>query len=170
MVETTPAPDGRAVNPTVHFEPTDARFGPIAFIMLGTIVLAVVIFVSVWVFFYNLRNAQEESKKSPYPMAPGPSTALPREPRLEQVDRLAGNTTPNVNDRETANLKILNSYGTMPEEGYLHVPIDRAMEVLLQQQTLRSRPEPPAEQSRRSSGLVDSGEPNSGRLFKGGPK
>ena len=44
------------------------------------------------------------------------------------------------------------------------------MQLLLDKKVLKSRPEPPVEDRRRSEGLIDAGEPNSGRLFKGDSK
>jgi hypothetical protein len=158
-------------NPTVRYEPSDASFRPILLIMLGAMVFMALVFGIVLEFFYRYRDYQADVKKSSYPLAHVPANDVPRDPRLEQVNRLKGDTSSNVREREAGNLKVLNSYGPTREEGFVHVPIERAMEQLLEQKALRSRPEPSAEQQRRSSGLVDSGAPNSGRLFiKGEPK
>jgi hypothetical protein len=126
--------------------------------------------VGVYWFFVGVKDEQARVKKSPYPLAPGPSTALPREPRLEQIDRLAGVETPNVHERETSRLEVLQSYGPTSEEGFMHIPIEQAMKLLAAspQYKLKARPEPSADQKRRSGGLVDAGESNSGRMFRGG--
>ena len=76
-------------NPSVRHERTDANFGRILSIFIGVAIFAVIVFSGMRLFFNEYRDHQAEIKKSPYPLAPGPSTALPREPRLEQVDRLA---------------------------------------------------------------------------------
>ncbi len=157
-------------HPDVRYERSDAAFRPILYILLGALAFGVVVQLGMSVWFHYLRDYQAEIKKSPFPLAPGPSNALPRDPRLEQVDRLAGIETPNVFERETANLRTLNSYGPTEDKGFVHIPIERAMQLILERQMLPSRPAPSAEQNRRSGGLVDSGEPNSGRMFREGGK
>ena len=46
-----------------------------------------------------------------------PPPRLPREPRLEQIDRLSGVDTPNVRDRETANLAFSRATGPTRRQG-----------------------------------------------------
>lgn len=170
MVEEIHSSDGRMEHPSVRYERSDASFRWIFCIILGTMAFAAIVQSVVLAFFYHYRDYQAEIKKSPYPLAPSPSTALPRGPRLEQVDRVAGVETPNVYKREVSNLEILNSYGPIQEEGFVHVPIDRAMQYLIEEKKLPARPPLSPEQARRSEGLVDSGESNSGRVFRGGRK
>ncbi len=166
MVEQIRHPDGRIEHPTSRYEPTDASFRAILFILLGALVFAVVVQAAVWWFFIHYRDYQAESKRSPYPLAPGPSTALPHEPRLEQVERLAGEKAVDAYEREAANLEVLRTTGPSADKGYVHIPIDRAMQLIVEKKMLPSRPEPSAEERRRGGGLVDSGASNSGRLFK----
>jgi hypothetical protein len=128
-----------------------------------------VIHGAVFAFFDRYSEHLAETNRSPYPLAPRPSTALPMPPRLEQIDRLAGSKT-GADAREAAKLRILNSYGNTDADGYVHIPIERAMQLAVQKKLLKARPEPAVEDVRRSSGLVDAGESNSGRLFKGGSK
>jgi hypothetical protein len=168
MVEDNPQSNGQPQHPEVRYEHSDANFRAILFIILGTMALAVVIQMAVLAFFYDYRDSQADIKKSPYPLAPTPSTALPAEPRLEQVDRLAGVETPNVYERMESKEKILNSYGDTPEKGFVHIPIDKAMKLL--ENKLPARPAPPAEQVEKSRGLVDAGESNSGRMFRKGER
>jgi hypothetical protein len=163
-------PDGRIEHPSVKHERSDASFRWIMVILVGAVVFAVVVEFAILGFFDRLRASQAEIKKSPFPLATGPSDALPPEPRLEQVDRMPGVQTPDDYKRESANREVLNSYGKTADEGFVHVPIDWAMKYLVEEKKLPARPEPPADQRRRSEGLVDAGEPNSGRLFKGGEK
>jgi hypothetical protein len=165
MVEEIHQPDGGVEHPTVRYERSDASFRWIMVILLGALVFAVIVEFSILTFFHYYRDYEAEIKKSPHPLAPGPSTALPHEPRLEQIDRLAGVETPNVFEREAANLVILNSYGPTREEGFIHIPIDRAMQQLIEEKKLPARPEPPADQTKRSGGLIDAGASNSGRRF-----
>jgi hypothetical protein len=155
-------------NPSVRHERTDASLRAILMVAVGAMVFAAVAFYLLLMFFESEQKREAAIKKSPFPLAPGPSTALPREPRLEQIDRLAGVETPNVFERESAKLEVLNGYGPTPEEGFIHVPIDQAMGFLADK--LPTRPEPPADQRRRSAGLIDAGASNSGQLFRGGSK
>ncbi len=163
-------PDGSLEHPEVRYEGSDANFRWIFTILLGAVAVGLVIMGVVWFFFYQFRDYQAQIKQSPFPLATGPSTAVPLPPRLEQIDRMAGVESPNVFERESAKLEVLDSYGATAEEGFIHIPIERAIQVLLENKTLKSRPEPPADQLRRSSGLLDAGEPNAGRLFNGGPQ
>lgn len=162
--ETPPLPE----HPDVRSEPTDANFRAILFILIGSVVVGAIIYGLVTVFFNDWQGHEAAVKQSPFPLAPGPSTALPAGPRLEQIDRMAGIERPNVNERFTTKEEVLNSYGPTDEEGFVHIPIERAMKML--ENKLPARAEPPADQSRRSDGLVDSGEPNSGREFRGRPR
>jgi hypothetical protein len=152
----------------VRFEPTDASFKAVLWILLGAVVFAAVMFPVVLWFFYDFRRYQADIKKSPFPLAAAPSTALPPEPRLEQLDRASGVETPNVYARQEAREGVLNSYGPTGEEGFVHVPIERAMRQL--ENKLPARAGPPPEQARRGAGLVDAGEPNSGRMFREKPR
>jgi hypothetical protein len=161
-------PDGRIEHPSVRYEPTDASFRWILRILLGALVLAAVIHYVIFQFFYDYREYQDAIKQSPYPLAPGPSTALPREPRLEQLDRLAGIDRPDVFKRELSRDEILTSYGTTPEKDYVRIPIDRAMALLANK--LPARAAPPAGEASREDGLVDAGAPNSGRMFRKRPR
>jgi hypothetical protein len=157
-------PDGRIEHPSVRYERTDASFGCILSILIAALIFGIVAFAGVRLFFDEYRNYQAEIKKSPYPLAPEPSTALPREPRLEQIDRLAEVETPNVHEREAAKEKILNSYGATQESGFVHVPIERAMSLLADKLPVRAKP--PANQTEHSNGLIDAGESNAGRVFR----
>jgi hypothetical protein len=157
-------PDGRIEHPSVRHEPTDVQFGPILYILIAATGFAVIVLVALWWFFASYRDYQARIKASPFPLAPGPSEALPPEPRLEQIDRNAGEQRENVYVREAGKEAILRTYGPTDEEGFIHIPIDRAMALL--EKKLPARAQPPADQGRREGGLVDAGEPNSGRLFR----
>src|SRR5277367_483065 len=110
-------PDGRIEHPSVRHEPTDASFGSIVAILLGALVLGALIHASVFGFFSAYRDHLAEVNRSPYPLAPGPSVELPREPRLEQIDRLSGAEAAKVRARETEKLRRHNSYGPTTTDG-----------------------------------------------------
>jgi len=168
MPEPTIERNGEPLHPDVRYEHSDVSFPGIMTVLGVLMFCGVLNFFFVWLVFYRIGVQQDVVKKSPYPLALEPSEVLPREPRLEQVDRMAGIDKPNVYVRESDRLKVLDSYGPSEEDGYVHIPIERAMEMLADK--LPARKEPPAEQRRRSGGLVDAGESNSGRMFRGGVK
>jgi len=152
----------------VRSERTDASFRAIALIILAALALGAVIFAGVLAFFKDYRHSLDDVRKSPYPLARTPSTELPRPPRLEQIDRRAGVETPNVYERQANAEEILNSYGPTREKDFVHIPIERAIE-LLENKRL-GRAEVPAEQAKKAGGLLDAGESNSGRMFRKGAR
>lgn len=158
--------DGRIEHPRVHFETRDANFRWVIGLILSALVFAAFTHWVLWVFFLRYDRYQSDIKKSPYPLATTPANGLPRGPRLEQVDRLAKDEQANVYVLEAKYEAELASYGTTPEKGYVHVPIDVAMDMLIDK--LPARKEAPAS-DRKSAGLLDSGEPNSGRIFREEP-
>jgi hypothetical protein len=165
QVEEVHHADGRIEHPHVRYEPTDARFRPILLILIGAAALAVVVFAGVWWFFRAEQDYQAAVKRTDFPLQPGPSEALPAEPRLEQVNRMAGIEKGNVYEREASKEAILHSYGDTPETGYIRIPIERAMGLLAGK--LPARAEKP---DKKANGLVDAGESNSGRMFRGKPQ
>ncbi|HWC88912.1 MAG TPA: hypothetical protein VG433_04635 [Pirellulales bacterium] len=159
--------DGRIEHPWIRYEKTDARFSGVVLVMAVVAVIAAVQFVLVLKFYHSQEQAQAELKKSSYPLAPGSSGQLPLEPRLEQIDRLKGVARENVYRREAAKEAVLHSYGDTSDEGFVHIPVERAMQLVVDQ--LKSRTKAPAEPV-RDNGLVDSGESNSGRLLRKEPR
>lgn len=163
-----PGHDGRSRNPEVRHERSDVSFRWIMGVLIGAAGLGVIIHFAVGWFFDDYRDYQARIKRSPFPLAPAPSDALPPAPRLEQLDRLAGVERSNVFEREASRERILNSFGPAAEEGFVHIPIDRAMALLANK--LPARKAPAAGQGKREDGLVDSGASNSGRMFRGKPR
>jgi hypothetical protein len=167
--------DGRLEHPSVHREETDASFRAILYLLIGAAGVALVIYLVITAFFFGWRDHETAVKKSSFPLAPAPSTdpralsPLPAgEPRLEQVDRMAGVEKPNINERYTAKEEVLRSFGSTEEKGFVHIPIERAMKML--ENKLPARAEPPADKAWRADGLIDSGESNSGREFRRRPR
>jgi hypothetical protein len=151
-------------HPAVRHEQSDATFRPIALLGLGALSLGIVIFVVIGIFFCGYNTHESSVRQSPYPLAPALSSQLPKEPRLEQLDRLARIDTPDVYKRQQSKDEILNSYGRTDGKGYMHIPIKRAMRLLAAQKLGGSRRQAAARV--RSNGLTDSGASNSGRLFR----
>jgi hypothetical protein len=170
-----PEGDGQApdelLHPTVQYEHSDASFAKILAIIIGALILAGIIHYVVWQFFVEYRGYEATINASHYPLGHERSGHLPPEPRLEQINRMSAIESGNIYLREGSKLDVLNGYGPAADEsGYVHIPIGRAMDVLANEKKLLSRQEPPAEQRRRQNGLVDSGESNSGRLFREKPR
>jgi hypothetical protein len=158
-------PPGGLQHPSVLYDHSDANFRWILWLILGSMVLAAVIFYVILVFYHRYADYEAQIKRSNYPMAPPSSgAALPPEPRLEQLSRMEGIKKGNVYLREEEKEEILNSYGSAGDN-YVHIPIDRAMDALAGK--LPARTPPTRDQARRQNGLVDAGESNSGRMFRG---
>jgi hypothetical protein len=152
-------------HPTVRYETSDASFRWVLGLVVAAVVfLAVVLFV-IQRFFSSYESYQAKIKASNYPLSSGPSPSLPSEPRLEQINRMEDIQSGNVHLREQSKESRLNRYGTVGD-GYVHIPIDRAMYLLADK--LPVRPEQPSEeQATRANGLVNAGASNSGRMFRG---
>lgn len=160
-------PDGRMEHPWIGFETRDARFSVIIVIMAVIACFAAAQFYVVLCFYRHQVKQQAEAKKSPYPLAPAPSAQAPLEPRLEQIDRLKGIARENVYRRELVKEAVLHSYGDTSDEGFVHIPIEQAMQLVAGK--LKVRADQPAA-PHHDRGLVDGGESNSGRLFRGAPR
>ena len=150
-------------NAGVRFEHTDIRF---------VSVLAVIVVCLVWIgiqqfltykLFERDLGHEREIREAGVP-AVTRTAGLPSEPRLEQLDRLAGVRTPDVFIREQDKEAILHGYGPTDDKDFVHVPIEWAMTQAADQIPSRKATKTKHPHNR---GLVDAGEPNSGRLFKG---
>jgi len=190
MSEEIKHPDGRIEHPSVKYEKTDAHFGAIFGIVIGAMIFAAFVHYVILLFFHDVRKHEAEAKESPYPLATNPEPAdsnehnyertsykLPKGPVLEEVDRRAGVEKNNVYKRQENREKLLDSYGPTREDKFVHIPIERAIELMETERYRLKAREVPAEgeqknryeeQRRRSGGLVDHGESNSGRLFRRG--
>jgi hypothetical protein len=166
MVEESRQAETITEHPLVRYEKTDVNFRWIVGLILGAIVFVALVQYVVLVFVEDYKEYQAEVKKSPYPLAPGPSNVLPTEPRLEQIDRLEGFQRGDVYEREMSKEAILNSYGPTSDQGFIHIPIERVLTLGLLKDRLPARGEPAAGARRRERGLVGSGESNSGRSLQ----
>ena len=156
-------PDGKPAHPSIKFEPRDVPFRWVFVVSIAFFCIGAVIFSLVYAFFRVDTARLASRRESEFPLAEHPSNALPAEPRLEEVDRLAGIARENVYLRLAAKEDQLSLYGEAQEKGFVHIPIRRAMETLAGH--LPVRKEQPA--ATKDNGLVDSGASNSGRMFRG---
>jgi hypothetical protein len=168
MPESAHQGDHPPVHPEVRHEPRDVSFRAILVVLILALLGGVLLQLAVWGFFTETRSKEDAAKRSPYPLAPGPSTALPEGPRLEQINRLSEVESGNVYLRQQTFEKELHRYGETAEKGFVRVPIERAMDHLAGK--LPAGPEPSAAQQRRAGGLVTAGESNSGRMFNKGDR
>jgi hypothetical protein len=143
----------------VKYERKDIRLGWIVglFLLLGGFVLCM-LFVMLKFYWYQ-EDLEKKIKGSTEALAP----ALPPEPRLEQIDTLAGVEASNVDARLAAQEEKLNSYGPTDEKGFVHIPIQRAIETVADKLPAR-KPPPNGVASNRP---VTGGAANSGRMIRG---
>jgi hypothetical protein len=160
-------PDGSLEHPEVRYEKRDVRVKWVVGVLLVACCIAALHYFLALEFFWSQMRGQAALKKSPFPLSPHPSEQLPAEPRLEAIDREAGIESGNVFEREVRKEQILHSYGPTDEKGYVHIPVGKAMELLAGKLPVRERP---SGQPVKDNGLVDSGEPNSGRMLRGAPR
>jgi hypothetical protein len=199
-------PDGRIEHPHIRFEHTDASLGWILAIGITSMALAALIFYLLLWFFFDYKNYQAVIKRSPFPLAPRPSEALPAPPHLEQLNRIAEIERSNVYERQAGKESLLESSGlalpdlmvlgpsviglggtspavgplaaalavdigmTLPENGFVRIPIQQAMAWIVRTGKLPARQQSPASERRKENGLLDAGESNSGRMFRKEPR
>jgi len=154
-------PDGRVEHPQVHYEHTDASLGGIILVLIWAMFIASLLFLLVLQFFFKYRAYEADIRKSAFPLAPKPSQALPSEPRLQPLDLLTGHKDADPYWRQKVKEDELNRYGHTAEKGFVHIPIDRAI-----QHVAGKLPARKAEAQERDNGLVDAGESNSGRMYR----
>jgi hypothetical protein len=181
-------PDGHVEHVGVRHEQSDAGLRPILGVALGSIILGIIIAVALFVFLYRTQGYLTKVRQSSFPVAseqrqqlpPGPGAhplnggtragqheRLPPEPRLEQINVREGVAAARVADLYARDADILHSYGPTQEKGFVHIPIERAMTLLEGKLPVRKEPAP---DGKRDQGLLDWGESNSGRLFRGNPR
>jgi hypothetical protein len=156
-------PDGRIEHPLARFEPKDIRVGWLVVLLVGVCCFAATQYYLIWRLFWYQAHAQERVKTSLYPWSPAGSTAMPPEPRLEQVDRLAGVDSSDADKQRVAQEKVLRSFGPTGDKGFVHIPIEQAMKAVAGKLPVAKQASP----SRAANGLLEAGQSNSGRMFRG---
>lgn len=159
--------DEKTTNPGVHYERKDIRFGCLLAVMIVAGCVVVSVGYGMWRFYWWQAGQQQAKGRSQYPLSPGLNPRLPPEPRLEQIDRLAGAGVSNVSKMLAEKEKVLNSYGPSEEKGFVHVPIQEAIKATAGKLPVRK---PPPGRAVKDKGLTDAGESNSGRMFRGESK
>jgi hypothetical protein len=155
-------------HPSVSYERRDAPFGWILVVAVCFVCLLAGVFAGIYAYFWADMTHLSVRRESEFPLAEHPSTALPVGPRLESIDQMAGISRPNVFLRQLAKEEQLKHYGPTQEKGFVHIPIDRAMQFMqLSAEYFPVRAKPPS--GGKDNGLVDYGASNSGRMFRGTP-
>jgi hypothetical protein len=180
-------PDGRIERPSIRFETKDVNFKVILRLIIGAMIFAAIVHYIILVFFYEYNRYESKNKRSDFPRANTPAynlsqDGMPKEPRLEQLERMGApleltpkqrkealreqrkaNTYLRQKDRE----ETLHGYGPSDpqEKGFVHIPIRDAMKYAVEHKKLPSRTVE-EEEHPRDRGLVDAGESNSGRMFR----
>ncbi len=158
-------PDGRRENSSVRYEPRDVSFLGFLLVLVTAAFIAFFHYTMVWWFFGHYNAYESEIKESRFPLAPTPSGRLPPAPTLDELNRVERIESGNVYQRQEAAESILHSYGPAGEHGFAHVPIDVAMKAVAAKLSATAE----RQRAPKSNGLLDSGGPNSGRIFREGP-
>jgi len=145
----------------VQHEHTDVRFGAIA---AAALVIAATLATVVGAIRLFVHEEAATDVRRAARGASGLSLVLPVEPRLDALE--PHDAERSFEAQNAAAQKRLHHYGPAEDAGYVHVPIDKAMQKLasdLQSQDVPKR-------QGKSAGLVGGGEANSGRLFREGSR
>jgi hypothetical protein len=159
-------PDGQIEHPRVRYQPGDAPLAAILAIIAAVICYGCLHYTAAWWFFREREGSEQAAKQSTLPLAMQRADRLPAEPRLEQLDRLAEIKAPDADHPQAADEALLNSFGPTDDEGFVHVPIERAIDHLIGRLPVRQSQH---EDSLHSGGLVHEGDSNSGRVYRGKP-
>jgi hypothetical protein len=154
----------RPVHPRIDWERRDASLFGVLLVAASTVVFGIVLLVLLFTFFKGEERNLRASKGSAFPLAPHPSDELPARPRLEPIEQMEHIEEASVFRRLLAKENQLHSYGETSDADFVRIPIDVALRIAAKQLPVS---EPRSEDRRRQSGLIDAGESNSGRLFRG---
>ena len=148
-------PDVRSEGAEVRFRWTFAFV--VASLLGGSALLCVV-----WILFESgesYLHPRDVSTTHQRDSEPG----LPRNPRLEQLNRIAGEESGRIRHLELVDLRRLHRYGLTEEAGFAHIPIERAMGLIVSRLPMRDGSDNDDFRNRGLSG--GGGEANSGRVF-----
>jgi hypothetical protein len=153
------------VRPDNRYEPRDVRFRWVLVVAVLGCCIGAVIFGLVRGFYWAVLESRSDGQATAFAPRETPTSQLPPEPRLELLDRLEKTPASNVSKWERGEEKSLETYGSSDGKGFVRVPLQRAMQWLADSR-LQARKESDRPKF-RDKGLVDAGESNSGRMFRG---
>jgi hypothetical protein len=152
------------VRPEIRYEERDVRFRWVLIVAVVSCVIGGAIFVLVRGFYQVALELRPEGQTPVFASRETPTSQLPPEPRLELLDRRAKTPASNVSKWERGEEKSLETYGSSDEKGFVRIPLQRAMQIVAGHLPVRKDIDRPKYKDR---GLVDGGESNSGRMFRG---
>jgi hypothetical protein len=138
MVESK-APEQPLHNVAVRHERTDASFGCILAIGIFFVLLGALVFGIIFRSMNAFSERDKQMKDTRYPLTTEKRDSIPPAPRLEGIDRLLPGTVSESTEALESKAASLHAYGPASEPGYVRIPIERAMELLLQQKSLKHR-------------------------------
>jgi hypothetical protein len=131
--------DDRPIPGATH-ETRDISTRVVVIFGISLIVGAIVVHLAIWVLYVFYGSLQAKAYPREYPMAQVGTPTLPPAPRLQSQPREELKAMRVEEDRHLRSYEWVN-----PNGGTVHIPIDRAMQLLLQQ-GLPARSEPGAGQ------------------------
>lgn len=166
MPENYPVTNGEESesNSSVHFDRSEpSLLGVIGVLLAIAITFGLTGLVAWWFVESYMTPAEADVAHSSYTTPSGP---LPKEPRLEPLDRYKSDMEGDVFARERTMENTLHSYGTTSDHGFVHIPIDKAIKIVITKLPSQPRSSPNVF---KSYGLVEGGESNSGRAYQEAP-
>jgi len=159
----TPSSEGEArLHEEVKYEESDVSLaGVIAILIAIALVFAGVFFLCAWMLMMSQPNSWRAASSSNYAV---PADQKPAPPRLEPLD-FEGAAATDVFAKQLKLEHTLHTYGDTAVDDFVHIPIERATQLVVQSLPVREGSQPPA----KSFGLVGGGESNSGRLYSEAP-
>jgi hypothetical protein len=119
---------------TEHLPPPTAQAeeGVRWFAVIGTGIAALLVFAVATFVVYRYLQAQERALQ---PLGPDPIPALLGQPEIGIVDQVPFDVTRSFQAYKRDSLDRLSSWGWLDrQKGTIHIPIDRAMELVIEQQ------------------------------------
>jgi hypothetical protein len=148
----------RETPPGAEYEHTDANVWMIVKFGIWLTVSAIIIHVGLGFMFSMLKQQATKTQVNEYPLASAAETRLPPAPRLQQFPRNE------MYEFRLGQEEKLHSYGWVNKDaGTVHIPIEQAMQMVIQRGVQSRAPEPsaPAE----TPGLMPS-DSSSGRVME----
>lgn len=159
-----PSPPSPPLRPDNRYEERDVSFRAVLIVAIASGVIGAVIFFAVRGFYWAALESRAGGGGTALTPGEKPTEQLPPEPRLELLDRRQKTPPSNVSRWERGEEKTLETYGPTDEKGFVRIPLERAMDALAGHLPARPASEVP---KFHDKGLVDAGESNSGRMFRG---
>ncbi|HJQ67898.1 MAG TPA: hypothetical protein VKA70_02940 [Blastocatellia bacterium] len=139
-------------NPEVRHEESDVRVKPIVWFLVGLLVSTVLIYALIWGLFKYFET-REAKRENPAPALAEERPELPPEPRLQLAPSQSGQRQPNLKEHPLEELRrlkeeeesLLTSYGVDERTGAIRIPIDRAKQLVLERNLLKSAPQNPSQ-------------------------